>query len=226
MKAIAGFLAGFIVAIGFSGYGTELFTEAGQCRFGLEKDGNFYQQQRHTDNYMTPRCLSLGVADKFNDGPWGWRASVQVAGKIEARDNVAAIGIELVPPHFACDQATSFGCTSNFNGSGRTWGFTAGITNEQRLGFIRVIGESGLFFFTHRFRARQTNIDYAPVGGANGEYDETSKLWDMPSPFLGLTLRYGDVYLAARHYWPTGHRALSLTNHEMNQIVVGVVKAL
>lgn len=225
MKTLIAFFAGFIVAIGFSGRAVEMFSEAGQCRFGLERDGTFYQSDRHTDNFMRPGCASFGFQGKWKDSErWGWRVSLLGTNSIQARGNMA-VNDETRGSTAPCDLSVSeANCAIRFDGSGKTQGFTLGTTYEQPL-FSRtsLIAESGLFFFQHHFKAEARFVDCCT---RNISYNETSKLWDMPSAFLGVSLRYRDVYAGFRHYWPTGHRALSLTNHEMNQFVVGVVKPL
>lgn len=225
INILVGAVLGFTAALGLSGRTAEVFSEVGQCRFALERDGTFYQSDRHTDNFMTPGCISLGLSGKWTDSEkWGWRTSFLSTGSIQARGNMA-VNDELRGNTAPCDLSINeANCPVRFNGSGQTYGFTFGATFEQPLGYhLSLIGESGLFFFQHHFKAEGKFVDCCT---RNISYNETSKLWDMPSPFLGMTLRYRDVYFAARHFWPSGHRALSLTNHEMNQFVVGVVKSI
>ena len=213
-----------LTALIFSGFAwsAEYQFETGQCRFGLERDGTFYQSDRHTDNFMHPGCMSLGVAGKWKDSErWGWRAAFLATGAIQARGN-KAVNDEARGSTAPCDMTVSeANCPIIFDGSGNTQGITLGATYEQPLfAHTSVIAESGLFFFQHHFKAEAT---FESCCGRNISYNETSKMWDMPSPFMGVTLKYRAVYAAVRHYWPSGHRALSLTNHEINQFVVGLV---
>lgn len=230
MKAILGFVAGFIVAIGFSGRAVEMFTEGGQCRFS-DKDGAFFSHDLPAHNYMHPACLSLGLADKWTDGRWGWRAAYLTTGSIQARDNLARNdGMEFIthpcdPVHTGED-----GCFARFNGSGYTNGVSLGLTYEQQAtARIALTGEFGLFFFQHHFKAEAQFIDkeWGPQGGRKISYNETSPMWALPDPLAGLSLSYKlteryKVYAAGRHYWALGHRALSLTNHAFNQFTVGL----
>ena len=225
IRNIAFFLLGAVLAIVAQGYaGPEASLEVGQCRFGLERDGTFYQSDRHTDNFMRPACWSIGLQDKWKDSRFGWRVSFLSAGSIQARGNMA-VNDETRGVTTPCDMTISeANCPIRFDGSGNTLGFTLGATYEQPL-FSRasLTAESGLFFFQHHFKSEAR---FEACCHREISYNETSKLWDQPSAFMGATLRYRDVYASFRHYWPTGHRALSLTNHEMNQFVVGIVRKM
>jgi hypothetical protein len=97
-------------------------------------------------------------------------------------------------------------------------GVSFSLTGDLKLGPVTAIGEGGLLFFKSQFKATATPLYPAP----EMEVNEESTWWDMPAPLLGLTLRYGDVYVAARHYWPAGHRPLSLTDHSFTQLSVGL----
>ena len=206
--------------------GAELQAEYGQCRFGLERDGVFYQADRHTDNFLRPPCVTLGIADKWKGSErFGWRVAFVQTGSIQARDNIATIHDDDAHTYGVCDPLTGDNCIASFNGSGRTYGISASLTAERRFGAIKIIGETGLFFFHHSFRVRAKSID-CPVGVCyptpTVEGDQSSNLWDMPNSLAGITLRYRDVYLALRHYWSGGHRALSLTDHSFTQLMTGI----
>ncbi|HUQ25247.1 MAG TPA: hypothetical protein VM140_06220 [Burkholderiales bacterium] len=205
----------------------EYQAEIGQCRFGLEKDGTFYQSDRYYRNYMTPSCAALGIADKFKDGPFGWRVAFVRTGYIEARDNITtAFDADAFQPNLVCNNSPNppnggRGCLANLNGNGNTWGFSFSATYEQRLGPLRAVIESGLFFFRHSFHNHPTQIDCTACRPL-GDYDESSGPFTNPSPLLGLTLKAGFLYFAARHYWPAEHRALSLTDHSFTQLSTGL----
>jgi hypothetical protein len=202
-------------AVDFSG-------EVGQCKFSLERNGALYQKERHTDNYMTPRCYTLGLADRFKDGPWGWRIGFVTTGAVEGRDNIAAVVFEGAPPSLQCNPATGLGCVGKFDSWMREWGLSFGATYEKRIGPFRITGESGLFFFHTHAHAAVTQIDCTSCGQF-GEYDQTSGPFMQPTPLVGLTLRYEHVYFAARHYWPADHRPLSNTNYAFTQLSGGLV---
>lgn len=223
INILVGAVIGF-TAHGLASRATDLFAETGQCRFGLERDGTFYQSDRHTDNFLHPGCISLGLQDKWKDSRFGWRASFVATGTIQAKGNMA-VNDETRGSTAPCDMMVSeANCPIRFDGAGQTYGITLGSTYEQPLfAHAALIAESGLFFFQHHFKAEARFVDCCH---RTISYNETSKLWDTPSPFLGLTMHYRYVYVAVRHFWPSGHRALSLTNHEMNQFVVGLVKPL
>jgi hypothetical protein len=203
----------------------EFSAEWGQCRFALEANGTFYQNDRYTRNYMTPRCATLGIADRFGDGPWGWRVAVLWTSYIQARDNITTVFDDDAFQHnLTCNNVPigGRGCLANINGDGHTYGISVGGTYQHRLGILTLTGEAGLFFFRHSFHAqfRHTDCDRChPLGS----YDESSGPFTNPSPLLGLTFRVGAVYFAARHYWPAEHRALSLTNHSFTQLSSGFV---
>jgi hypothetical protein len=213
-------LLGAVFATAYQAWsGPELQLELGQCRFGKAPDGTFYQSDYHTSNYLTPRCASFGLADKFErGGRLGWRVAYLVAGSIEARDNTFIRnddGLRNIP----CDPGvTVAGCHATMNGSGNMRGVSFSLTGDLKLGPVTAIGEGGLLFFKSQFKATATPLYPAP----EMEVNEESTWWDMPAPLLGLTLRYGDVYVAARHYWPAGHRPLSLTDHSFTQLSVGL----
>lgn len=222
MKALLGFVAGFIVAIGFSGEAMDAFFEGGQCRFRTAEDGTFYQADRHTDNYMRPACFSFGVADKLK-GNFGYRLAFVGTGSIQARDNMAVNDETRYHYKGACALPSSeAGCPVRFNGAGDTYGISASFTYEQPLyGRLSAIAEAGLFYFQHHFKSE---AQFVPCCNRQISYNETSNIWDQPSPLAGLTLKYRAVYLAARHYWPSDHRPLSLTNHSFWQLSAGVEK--
>lgn len=201
--------------------------EAGQCRFGLAQDGTFHQTDHHTDNYMTPRCGALGVTDKFEDGPWGWRIAFVWTGFIQARDNVTTFfDDDAFNQNLTCNNAPGpnqgRGCLVTINGYGHTWGFSFSGTYEQKLGWLRITPEAGLFFFRHDWHYQVTHIDCTTCPVPR-EVDESSGPFAEPSPLLGLTLGVGPVYIAARHYWPAKHRALSLTDHSFTQLSGGLL---
>lgn len=224
MKSVAAFLAGFILAIGFSGRATEFFAEYGQCRYGAVPEGTFYQSDMHTDSFLRPTCAAIGVADKWKGSErFGWRVALLGTGSIRARDN-ASVNDERAHRHDrTCTPPDEDGCTVAFNGSGQTLGISLGLTAEQPLAaHLSLIGEGGFFFFQHHFKTEARFVNCASCT-RQISYNETSRLWDMPSPYSGVTLRYRKVYVAARHYWPSGNRALSLTDFSMNQLVAGFV---
>ncbi len=200
--------------------GPEIQIELGQCRFGLANSGTFYEEEGGYDhqNYMTPRCGGIGLADKFKDSSFGWRIAAVRTGNIQARSNVARYGDD--QNRQPCDPATTIGCKASFTGAGYTYGVSFGLTDEHRVGDLRVIGEVGLFFFRHAFQATAVAID----SGAGGEqhYAATSSWTAPPAPLLGLTVRYGNLYMAMRHYFAAGHRELSLTDHSMTQYIIGL----
>jgi hypothetical protein len=205
---------------------SELQTEFGQCRFGKERDGTFYQSNLYTRNYMTPRCASLAVADRFRDGPWGWRIAFLWTGQLAARDNVATFFDEdAFRSNLVCNNTPgpgfARGCMVNIVGHGHTWGFSFAGTYEQRLGPLRLGAEAGLFFFRHSWHMTATHLDCSTCRHIN-DYDESSGPFTDPSPLAGLTARVGPVYFAARYYWPAEHRALSLTDHSFLQLSSGL----
>jgi len=202
----------------------EYQAESGQCRFGLQTDGTFYQSDRYTRNYMTPRCASIAIADRFKDGPWGWRVGFVWTGSIQARDNIAtAFDADAFQHNLTCNNVPlgGQGCLASVNGWGRTWGFSFAGTYQYRIGLAALVGEAGLFFFRHRFHSHPVHTDCSNCNPM-GDYDESSGPFAEPSPLLGLTLKIGYLYVAARRYWPAEHRALSLTDHSFSQLSTGL----
>lgn len=224
---LAWFVAGLVLAVGLSGrsadFGTrapEFQLEFGQCRFALERDGVFWQSEHYHRNYMSPRCASFGVADRFGGSRLGWRVAFLAAGNLEARDNVAMFGDELnhadgVQP---CDTKTLLGCRAAFSGTGHTYGLSVSGTHTASLGRFDLIGEAGLFFFRSVFYMTVRPIDYK----GDQQYGTLDTGWQHPpAPFGGVTLRHRDVYAALRYYWPPGHSGIDLTNHGFTQLALG-----
>lgn len=214
-----------LVACG-QAHATEFQMEAGQCRFGLQTDGTFYQSDRYTRNYMTPGCASLGFADKFANRSFGWRVAFLWTGHIEARDNIATFfDADAFQPNLVCQNNfgpnRARGCLVDVNANGQTWGFSFSGTYEYRIGLLSLTGETGLFFFRHSFHSHFTHKDCTSCRNIS-DYDESSGPLTYPSPLLGLTVKVGYIYFAARHYWPAEHRALSLTDHSFTQLSSGV----
>ena len=197
--------------------GAELQFEFGQCRFGLADNGTFREEGFDYRNYMTPKCGSIGVADKFGESSVGWRIAYLDTGNIQARGNVARYGDD--QNRQPCDSKTTIGCRARFNGSGYTYGVMFGLTKEYPLWIFNAQGEAGIFYFRHRFHANAVQVDSG--AGPEQQYDSTSKWSAAPSPYFGLSLRYSHIYAGARYFWPTGHRELSLTNHSLTQIYTG-----
>lgn len=218
------FLGGVLAVLAQGVAAPEVSLEMGQCRYGTVAEGTFYQSDLHTDNYMRPACGGVALSDKLTGSDrFGWRVGFIASGSINARDNQST-NDERAHAHVACNHMDGDGCMVRFNGEGKTFGFAFGLTADVPLtsNFI-LVGEGGLFFFQHHFKAQAINQECRHCTRQIA-FNETSKLWDMPSPYAGVTLRWRDFYVAARHYWPSGNRALSLWNAgEMNQIVAGVV---
>lgn len=203
----------------------ELTTEAGQCRFGAAPDSTFYNADLHTENYLHPGCWSAGVQDKWkNSKRFGWAARFSATGSVEVRDNLA-LPDETRHIRNGCNPPDETGCYARFNGKGNTYGLSVGLTAEQPIwSHLSVAGEVGVLFFQHHFKSEARLID--PQWGGGGRtisYNETSRFWDMPSPLVGVTLRWRDLYFAYRHYWPTGHRALTVVNFQRNDFMIGKV---
>lgn len=225
-RDIARILAGVLaVAAPLGAAAVEPFAEYGQCRFAGVGDGTFQQTDMHTDNFLHPQCGALGLQDRWAGYErLGWRVSLLGVGKIKARDN-SAVNDEQAHHHTgACSPPDERGCALRFNGEGSTWGITAGLTGEKPLSSrLSLVGESGLFFYQHHFKAEARFVDPGFNGGGRSiSFNETSKLFDSPAPYMAATLRYRDVYLRAAHYWPAGHRALTLGSLEW-QLTVGAV---
>lgn len=222
-------LLGFAAGVLVTGQTTEAQLELGQCRFAAERDGVFYQADRYTRNYLTPRCASLGLAGRWGESKWGWRLAVLVTGQIQARDNVTTLHDSEMGRHdLACDPTPStpnHGCLQRHTGSGSVRGISASLTRELFVhGPWSLSGEAGLFFHESRWASRPSHVD------CNGcwqhpDYDAgqgSDMLKAMPATLVGLTVRYGSVYFAARRYESPGGRPLSLTDGTFTQLSAGV----
>lgn len=216
-------LLSLALAAPVAAHAVDLYAELGQCRYGLAANGTFYESDPGLDyrNYMTPRCGAVGLAGAFGASSFGWRVGYLRTGTIQARDNVARFGDDA--NRQACDPVTTVGCRASFNGSGYSEGVTLSLTDTHKWSQrVSTTNEAGVFFFRHRFHATATGQEIPGVWHA----DEQSRITDAPSPYLGLIVRYGPVYYSIRHYFPMGHRALSLTDFSMTSHSIGVeVKA-
>lgn len=222
-KNVAFFLLGAALAIVAQGIAApELQIEFGQSRFGQERNGTFYESDGGMDyqNYMTPKSGSIAIADKFGESPWGYRLSAFNTGTIKVT-SIARYGDDA--NRQPCDPLTTIGCKARFEGSGYSYGFTAALTYEMRLGVLRVIPEAGLSLFRHRFHAKTAPLE--PMFAGELQYDETSKWISEPQKMLGLTLRIGEFYFSVRRHLEAGGRPLSLTNHSRTDFMFGAVVA-
>lgn len=206
-----------LLLAGPEGHSREVQVEAGQCRFSVERDGVFFQADKHTDNYMRPACASIAFADSFERWPGlGWRAWFMKTGDFAARGNEATTD-EAAHSAGTCDLDTGNHCLYRFDGSGSMKGVGVSLTGAIALSaHWSLIAEGGLMFFKSSFTVTITPLN-TNDGVKRGE--EHSKWTDFPVPMLGITLRRDrplglpfSVYAAARHYWPAEHRALNLGN--------------
>lgn len=226
LRDLAFLILGAALAIFAQGLAApELFTEVSQWRFGPVRDDTFQQTDMHTDNYLHPVGAAIGVQDKLGRSEvFGYRVALQAAGAYKARDNASVddgnahnhSGVPCTPP-------SEEGCALRFNGEGRVHGVSLGLTAEQPLSFPRLslIGEAGFFFYAQHFKAEARFVD-CPICFRSISYNESSRIWDAPSPFAGLTLRWRGFYVFARHFWPSGHRALAVTDGSMSMYGIGV----
>lgn len=209
----------------------ELQLEYGQCRFGVERDGMFYNSDLPHRNYMTPHCGGLALASKFGASRWGWRFAYFASGTIQARENWARVVDGSAETGKPCDTSVTWvGCHARFDGVGYMYGFSLGLTYEQPLGWgFSAIPEVGLLHFRSVFKTDIRPADYQKPDYEPAEIHgvQDSGWSGTPAPYAGLMLSYSiakavRVYAGMRYYWPTDHRALSLTNHAITQIPFGL----
>lgn len=202
----------------------EFFVEAGQCRFGVERDGVFYQTDKHTDNYMHPACASLGFQNKWKGSDWfGWRVAAIKTGSISARGNVATVD-EAQHQSGQCDPNTGMFCLYRFDGRGDLRGLSLGLTGDVRLpaGF-KLTGETALLFSKSSFSVTITPISDPNAPERRGELHGS---WtDTPTMMLGASLRWGPAYVFARKYSAAEHRSLNLTDYSFWNFGVGAAAA-
>lgn len=223
-------LAIAISLFALNAYGAELQIEGGQCRFGVERDGMYYNADLPHINYMTPRCGGFALANKFGDSRWGWRFAYFTSGTIQARENWARVVDGSQETGLPCDTSTWLGCHARFDGIGYMYGFSLGVTYEQPLGAgFSVIPEAGFLHFRSVFKTDIRPADYPQQPGEPAEIHgvQDSGWKGTPAPYAGMMLSYRvlrdlRLYGGMRYYWPTDHRAHSLTNHAITQIVGGV----
>jgi hypothetical protein len=235
MKRLTLFLVTLLLSINC--FAAEGFIEAGLCDFGQERNGVFWQEGRYMKNKLTTQCLALGFSGKVKKA-WGWRAGLMMTSSWQHRSNVATyyddeIGIE--PGSKACDTVSvpgpgveqGRGCYTIHSGSGNLRGFFSSITYEINLGSgFKLIPEMGLLFYRMKQDNSVTWLDpNAKPSYAPGNYNagENRDLLKVPSPFIGVTLRYRDAYAYARHYESQGHHPLALTDGMFRQYGVGIV---
>lgn len=218
MRALAILL---LAAAALNGDAAEVAVEAGQVRFGVERDGVFWQADQHTDNYLRPAALSLSVTDRWkNSENFGWRVSFLKTGNFAARGNVATPDDDAHNPG-TCDPNTGAHCHSSFDATGGIKAVSAGLTGEVPIyGHWSAILEGGLVFFKSSIAVTVTPLDY---NAAVRRGEEHTRWTDTPSPLVGLTVRYRSVYFAVRKVWPAEHHALSLTDYSQTQVMLGLV---
>jgi hypothetical protein len=215
-----GFLIGLSVALTINSHsqGLELQAEAGQCHYGLQRDGTFYQSDRTTSNDLRTACGSLAIAGRF-DELRGWRVAYMNLGTIRSRDNhVTQWDEERAQPLPPCDPVTKHGCTAVMHGEGRNYGFLFSLTKRFPMEHFDVIGEAGLFFFRSKFNAWATRDE----DGGYSSVSESAGFRKPPAPVLGIGVRKGPFHLMLRHGWSLDHRALSLTDHSFTQLMAGI----
>lgn len=207
---------------------TEIQAEYGQCRFDAAHNGTFYQEGRYTQNYLTPDCASLGIAGRFVNRNYGYRAFGIVTGYMQNRDNVATYrDDEIDTAHGSCGpMPDGHNCMTTHNGSGNMVGIGASLVRYIDLpGNWQVTGELG--FLIHRVKYYNGPKflggpnDGAPAGDFKHDERTNDFLGTLPSTFVGVTLRWRQVYVFARHYSHSGGRGLSLTKDNMTNIGVG-----
>lgn len=200
----------------------DLSLEFGQCRFGVERDGMFYNADLPHQNYMTPRCGGLVYSDKWRDSRFGWSAGLITSGNIEGRGAVARVVDGSHETGLPCDTSTWLGCHATFDGEGKMYGVRLGLNYDHPLPWhMSLRAEGGMLFFRSVYRSTISPVDYTDKeikGVQDSGWNST------PAPWVGVMWRYHDrLYIGARYYWPAGHRALSLTNHAITELTTGVV---
>lgn len=229
LRDVVFLVLGAAIVVSVQGIGGEVQVEAGQCRFGVERDGIFYQANQHTDNYLRPACASIAFADGFKSYPgFGYRAWFLKTGSLQARGNIATSD-EDAHTTGTCDQTTGAHCHWRFDGAGDVKGVGASLTMQVPIiDRWSVIGEAGIFFFKSSFSVTITPTDTATAVRRGEEHGSWT---DMPAPMAGLTLRNDrplglpfSAYFAVRKYWPAEHHALNLTNFGHTDAVLGISK--
>lgn len=205
--------------------GLEIQVETGKCHYGESPDGMFYQGRYQTNNQLNPPCNNISLSGLFGQRI-GWRVGYHDFGTIRARDNrfIRRDDEYASPPGTPCDPNTASGCYGSMYGEGHNWGLSVAATYRYPLTkSVDVIGEAGLFFFNSAFHAwAQRDEDSGLM-----YVDEGSSFRDSPpAPILGLGLRWKYLVLMARHYHSLGHRAQSLTDHNVNELTVGLAVPL
>lgn len=222
---LAGALLGAIFCVGIQGWsqqkGLEIQVESGTCHYGEAKDGTFYQSRYQTNNQLSPSCNNISLSGLFTER-LGWRVGYHDFGTIRARDNrfIRRDDEYAAPPATPCDPATVSGCYGSMYGEGHNWGLSvAGTYRYPLTQSLDLLGEAGLFFFNSSFHAWAQKDEDSGVLYAS-EY--SSFMGSPPAPILGLGLRWKYLLVMARHYESLGHRAQSLSNHEVNELTLGL----
>lgn len=222
LVGIVAFLAGISVAITSSPRaqqrGTELRAETGTCKHDVATDGLFYQSPYQTNNQLNPSCSTVSLAGMF-DETRGWRIGYHDFGTIRARDNrFMRRDDEVRAVTGPCDPATLSGCKGTMYGDGYMRGVSFSLTKREPLrSNIDFTWEAGLLFFESEFNAWATK-DEAP---GILYVTERSSIFNRPDLVLGAGLRWQDFYITARKNFSLQHRAQSLTDFNVVEVMAG-----
>jgi hypothetical protein len=220
----AGALLGVVLCVGIQGFtqqkGLELQAETGRCYYHKSPDGMFYQARYQTNNYLDPACNSFAISGMVDDTR-GWRIAFHDFGTIRARDNRFILRDDEYahPPSTPCDTQTNSGCYGSMYGEGTNRGVSFSLTKRVPIQGIDLLGEVGLLFFNSEFHAwAQKDSDHQIL------YAKEESSWKVspPAPLFGVGVRWENLYIMARRYVSLGHRAESLTDHNVFEFSAGV----
>lgn len=215
-------LGGLLIGIGVTAFsqqkGLEFRAEAGTCHHHVSTDGLFYQSPYQTNNQLNPGCSTLSLAGMFDDYR-GWRIGYHDFGTIRARDNrFMRLDSEARATTGPCDPSTLHGCKGSMYGEGNMKGISFSLTKRQPFHGIDLIGEAGLLFFESSFNAWASKDEDGKVLYVV----EKGSILNLPNLVLGGGVRWKDFYITARRNFSLQHRAQSLTDFNVTEVMAGV----
>ncbi len=215
-------LVGFAVAVAYSSIaqqkGLEFRAETGTCHHHVSTDGLFYQSPYQTNNQLNPSCSTLSISGMFDEYR-GWRIGYHDFGTIRARDNrFMRLDSEVRATTGPCDPKTLSGCKGTMYGEGIIKGLSFSITKRQPFYGIDLIGEAGLLFFESSFNAWASKDE----DGGTLYAVERASIFNLPNLVLGGGVRWKDFYINVRRNFSLQHRAQSLTDFNVTEVMAGV----
>lgn len=235
MKAILGFLAGFIVALGMSGRAFDLEPAVGVSEFCCVTDSLWWQSQFGFNGSRRSLAWDFGARQRF--GNWGIAARYSELGEATGQ-NIATMRDDefgKFDPSKPCDTNTQKNCLAYFNVAQHVKAVMLGASYRMNYRGVDIEPEIGQAFYQSEMRVQilcpNCGVGSKYAFGAGGTFSSASEV--RHSPYLALRLTYKDVTLTYRRInnvdgngerksGDDGQFSSGLTHGPVNQILVGV----